>query len=392
MKHLSEIKEKNKSDILRLLYTKRKLSKKRIALELNLSSSVLTKLCNELLKEGVIIETEPLESTNVGRKEIGIEINPTYKYCFGVTINHKKTAVLLVDLKTNVIYQHKFITSLDAKDHLDNVIDLLNEIIKKYSLDKNSILGIGISIKGITDGINSYCGIWNSVINVKGYLEEKLKLPIVMDNGIRCSAMLEQFNTNYNNFLFIKYMEPGIGGAIVKHGRVLRGETHTIMDFGHMIMERDGDYCSICKRRGCLESIISIERSLQFANEHFNQNDSPILWDICNGNPDNISVENIIKAVDHGSIIYNKLFKQNATYLAIAIINTGALMNIKKIIMIGDFFSSNRFCEYFRSALLEYQLTPIFDDVEIQVHKNELLSPVALALNEFLFKSFKYIN
>ena len=222
MKHLTEIKEKNKSDILRLLYTKRELSKKRIALELGLSSSVLTKLCNELLNEGIIIETNPLKSSKVGRKEIGIEINPTYKYCFGITINHKKTAILLVDLKTNIICQRKFVTLLNAQKHLDNVIDCLSEIISKYSLDKNSILGIGISIKGITDGTKSYCGIWNSVIDVKGHLEEKLGLPVVMDNGIRCSAMLEQFHTNYNNFLFIKYMEPGIGGAIVKHGRVLR--------------------------------------------------------------------------------------------------------------------------------------------------------------------------
>lgn len=385
MTHISDIKDKNKHDIIRLLYTKHNLSKKRIALELGLSPSVLTKLCNELKEEGFIIETSPLESSNAGRKEIGISIKPDYKYCFGITLNHRKTSILLVDMSLNVLEEIEYSTSSNPEEHLNSIIDSLREIIKKKKLSLQKILGIGISLKGITDGTHTHSGIWNLEFNVKEVFEKSFNVPVVIDNGIRCSAMLEQLTTSDHNFLFIKYMEPGIGGAIVKHGRVLKGESHSIMDFGHLIMEKDGEYCPICKRRGCLESLISIESILQYAKDNFTNPKTSLLWDLCEGNIDNIDIHKITKAADMGCILYNKLFKHHAQYLAIALINALAVMDIKKVIMIGDLFSSRRFCEYFRYAIYEYQLTPIYDNIEIHIHKNELLSPIALALNEFVF-------
>ncbi|WMJ90085.1 ROK family transcriptional regulator [Anaerocolumna sp. MB42-C2] len=385
MTHISDIKDKNKHDIIKLLYTKHNLSKKRIAIELGLSPSVLTKLCNELKEEGLIMETSPLESLSAGRKEIGISIKPDYKYCFGITLNHKKTSILLVDMGLSVLDEVQFTTSSYPEEHLNGIIDSLRKLIDKHNLGPHQILGIGISLKGITDGIHTHSGIWNLQFNVKEVFERNLKIPVVIDNGIRCSAMLEQLTTSDNNFLFIKYMEPGIGGAVIKHGRVQKGESHSIMDFGHLIMDKEGDYCPICKRRGCLESLISIESILQYTKDNFSNNETSLLRDLCDGNIENINIQNIMQAADKGCILYNKLFKHHAEYLAIALINTLAVMDIKKVIMIGDLFSSKRFCEYFRYAIYEYQLTPIYDNIEIHIHKNELLSPIALVLNEFLF-------
>ncbi|ELV05801.1 hypothetical protein [Brachyspira hampsonii] len=60
-------------------------------------------------------------------------------------------------------------------------------------------------------------------------------------------------------------------------------------------------------------------------------------------------------------------------------------MDVNKIIIIGDLFSSKRFVSYFRTAVEEYQLTDIYDKIEMHFHENVLLSPVALLLNEYLF-------
>ncbi|WP_039954137.1 winged helix-turn-helix transcriptional regulator [Brachyspira hampsonii] len=76
MKHITEIKSKNKKDIIKLLYKKNIMSKKRIAAELELSPSVITKLCSELIKENILVEMNRIDSKKLGRKEVEIKINP----------------------------------------------------------------------------------------------------------------------------------------------------------------------------------------------------------------------------------------------------------------------------------------------------------------------------
>lgn len=383
MKHMADIKHKNKNDIIHLLYKKHNMSKKRIAIELALSPSVITKLCNELLAEQKIIETNPLNTNKAGRKEIQIKINPDYKKCIGIVMNHKKTTILLTDMNLNILQQTSLSTHSDPQVHMDSIINSLKKLIDHKHLQSNDILGIGISIKGATDGTFAYAGIWDYKVNVTDYLYDQLHIPVAMDNGIRCSAMLEQLYSTETNFIFIKYMEPGIGGAIVQDGQIKLGENHTILDFGHLIIDPEGEYCSVCKRRGCLESMISFEYIIEYTKTSFSSSFSPILWSLCEGNADFITIEKIIESVEKGCIQLNKLFQKIAGYFAMSLINTYALLDIKKFIIIGDLFSSKRFITYLNNSLYNYQLTPIAETIEFHVHENVLLSSVVLAINSF---------
>ncbi|MGV8982233.1 ROK family protein [Clostridium sp.] len=387
MQHLTEIKLKNKKKIIRLLYSKDNMSKKRIALNLNLSPSVITKLCGELINDGILVEANKIESESPisGRKEVKIIINPSYRTCIGIVINHKTTSILFTDLSLNVLYQEEIPTLSDANLHLNNTISLLRKLMNDLSLEKTSILGIGISIKGNTDGIYTNYGVWDCAVNIKDFFEEELEIPTVLDNGIRCSALLEQLHYSKDNFIFIKYGEFGIGGTLIKEHKLLYGENNNMVDVGHVIMNPQGEYCPICKRRGCLESIISIEKLVLHVKMKFSFSFSPILWNICEGDANKITLSNILTAADIGCIEINMLLKENASYFAIALINTYALLDTKKIIVIGKIFSCKRFITYLQSSLCEYQLTPIFDNIEFHIHDNILLSSIALALNHFLF-------
>lgn len=386
MNQISEVKLRNKRNILKPLCTKENMSKKRLSLQLGLSSSVLTKLCAELIEEGIIVESDTIASAGVGRKEVLLTINPTYCVLLGITINHKISTIILTDFSMNVLHTVSIPTTMNPEEHLHHLVDLCREIITE-STHKN-LLGIGISIKGVTDGESSLSGMWNKTVRVREYFAEKLSLNVVMDNGIRCSAMLDQFTNDNNNFIFIKYMEPGIGGSIVKHGQILRGATNTILDFGHMIVNPDGDYCPVCKRKGCLESTISFDRILHHIKSNFSEDAMPMLFEICEGDVERINIQTIITALDGGSIYLNTYFKKVAYYFAICLINTMAICDIKKVVLIGDLFASTRFKEYLRSEILVNQLTSMMDNIEMRVHENEFLSPVALAINEFIFTNY----
>ncbi|GCF94180.1 sugar kinase [Enterococcus florum] len=384
MKHISDIKENNKRSILKLLYQNKPYSKKRIAKKLSLSASVITKLCNELQDEGWITEQSTLNSGKAGRKEIEIVINASHKYCIGVVLNHLYTTIVLTDLQMNVIEKQRFDTLQESGKHVAQLIHSLSELITAHHLAPSDILGIGISIKGKTDGRISFSGIWETPVDIASVIEEELQLPVYLDNGIRCSALLESFTYEYRTFIFIKYMEPGIGGAVMKHGELLRGDHHLIMDFGHQIIDPSADYCPICKRRGCLESLISIEGIIQTLKQSFSPKNDPTLWDICNGDKNQITAETIVAAAEAGSIELNQLFKKTANDFAIALLNTVALWDIPRIILIGDFFLSRRFVQYVESALLELQLSPQTFSIDYNIHDDEDLSSIALLLKHEL--------
>lgn len=384
MANTSQVKEYNKKSILRLLYRKDNLSKKRIAKELNLSASVITKLCSELIQENLIVENNQIITGNKGRREIEININPNAKYCIGITIDHQKTVIVLTDLALNIIKTINLPILSDGHKHLDSIINSLNKLIVENNLSKTQFLGIGVSLKGFTDGERSINGIWNKPLKIREPLEEAMHIPVIMDNGIRCSALLEQLKFDENNFIFVKYMEPGIGATFLRNGELYRGESYFSMEIGHTIVDLNGDYCPLCHRKGCLERTISIEKMINEIKDNFSLQWCPELYYLCNGYSKNITLDLILKAADSGCIAINKLLKRNATYFAVAVINAHTMIDINKIIIISDLFSSERFSEYFKSAIFEYQLTPIYNNIQIHSHKNVILSPAALCISSFL--------
>ncbi|MVB10715.1 N-acetylglucosamine repressor [Caprobacter fermentans] len=384
MAHSYEIKQKNKRDILTLLYRKKDLSKKRIAQELHLSASVITKLCGELEQDRLIQETKAIVTGKAGRREIKIAINQNAAYCIGVTINHHTTAIVLTDMALNPMKTSRLSIDPDGNRHILKIINCVSELIASAGISPSQLIGVGVSIKGLTDGEKSIHGIWNVPVAVRKPMEEALHIPVVMDNGIRCSALLEQMTSDEDNFIFIKYMQPGIGATFLKDGEIYRGESYFSMEIGHTIIDPEGDYCPLCRRRGCLESVISIDRMTKEITEQFSPEWCPELYGLCEGSAENISLELILKAADNGSIEINRLLKRNARYFAIAVINAHTLIDIHKIMIVGTLFSSVRFSEYFKTFIYEYQLTPIYDMIQILPLKNMELSPAALCVHSFL--------
>lgn len=384
MTQLRAIKAKNKGNILKLLYTNEKLSKKRIALKLGLSFSVLTKLCAELESQGMIVQSEPISSQKAGRKEIAVGINGNYGHMLGIVLNHKKTTFLLTDFSMNICQEVTIPTHSDPTIHLPAMVAQCKALEASSGIRP---IGVGISIKGVTDGVSSFSGVFDREVDVTSYLQEVLNLPVVMDNGVRCSAMLYQFTAKDADFVYIKYMLPGIGASIVRDGQVVRGNRFTMADFGHMIVSPDGEFCPICKRRGCLESLISLEKILADATVVFSQEATPILYQLCGGDRESITMERVLRALDAGSLYFNDYFQQVAKLFTVALINTIVICDIQKVVILGDLFKSEQFCGYVRSQLQYHQLQTDFIKIELVEREKEELSAIALALNEFVFSS-----
>lgn len=386
MSRLADIKNKNKQDILTILFTQPYSSKKKIGQSLKLSPSAMTKLCAELMDEGAIVETTDSFNTNkVGRKEIALTINSTYGHVIGITINHQGTHLLLTDLRKNVLDHIQISTDINTEIFLETLINSLKELIKRNT-DISQILGFGISIKGRTDGLHSFSGIWNHTVSIVEPLQAAFNLPIIMDNGVRCSALQAQFETNLTDFTFIKYVEAGIGAALIEDGQIKTGQSHSIAEFGHMILDPTRDYCPVCKRKGCLESISSIENLLSTIKKNFSSHNYPILWELCNGDAKKINMKKINKAVEEGSIKINLIYQQYAENFAISLINYNTIVDRKHIFLSGEIFDSEQFQTFLKGRLVSLQLVPLWEQLTFYQTETEYLSSSVLAINEFFLK------
>ena len=97
--HLRAIREKNRINILKLLRTKKSVSKPQIAELLNLSPMSVSRLVRDLVNEGVCISSGPINNDkSIGRRPNIIRINPNYGMVVAICLSAFSKAVSIIDV------------------------------------------------------------------------------------------------------------------------------------------------------------------------------------------------------------------------------------------------------------------------------------------------------
>jgi len=140
---------------------------------------------------------------------------------------------------------------------LDNLVESVNEL---KSQQKTEIKAVGIGSPGCIDfehgqiiGVAANLPEWSNA-PIKNKLEEKINIPVFVDNDANLMALAEArlgAAKNYKNVVCLT-IGTGIGGAIIVDGNLYRGATYSAAEIGHMSIEFNGRKCR-CGNRGCLE-------------------------------------------------------------------------------------------------------------------------------------------
>jgi glucokinase len=97
-------------------------------------------------------------------------------------------------------------------------------------------------------------------VPLRGLLQERFGLPVVIDNDATVACLGEQrFGAGMGaSEMLMLTLGTGIGGGIIGHGRPYRGFSGAAAELGHMIIDVHGPRCSgTCPASGCLESFCS---------------------------------------------------------------------------------------------------------------------------------------
>lgn len=256
----SKIKETNRKKIIALLLEKNEITKLDISRILDISITTVSTNITELKNEGIVEDVRSLESTG-GRKAIAIKLDENCRYSIGVALTPNHIKIALVNLKKEIIEN---IRIRHKNNGIENLITIIGEnidfVMKKYNLDSEKLLGIGLSLPGTVDfqqGIVKY----SYLLGIKDFnLREKfeyLNVPIYVDNEANLSAYYEFLNRKdiVKNLLYVSITD-GLGLGIIINGKIYRGDNNSSGEFGHIKVSINGKKCK-CGAKGCLEAYTS---------------------------------------------------------------------------------------------------------------------------------------
>ena len=382
---------RNIANLLRYINTHEGATKLELAENLNLSPASLTKISKKLISENILYEKEKIKNN---RKRTDLLINYDKFKFIGIDLKTDVTKVVFTNINLKVSYTFTKENSCqikNAKDFFHNLFTEIQTFIKKNNVKEDEILGMGIMIN-LSEFHNKYHNYsfleelnYEKLIEfAKGYFN----FPIIVDTFIRALSLYQTFcEPSINNFFFMKY-NTLIEGSIIVNNQLVK----PFMDFNkklglnHVIIEPDSDvFCPTCKRKGCIETMISSSSIIKQLTEKYK--DSPEI----SKNYKEHGFDYLVERAEKGEVEECLVLKKIANYTALLILNIDAVFSLDNFVVSGKLFKSPIFKNYLMISLQSYQLTEIEENFIVShiEESSEFLASAYLPIN-YLFYNYNF--
>ena len=153
--------------------------------------------------------------------------------------------VAFSDREGNLIEKGHVDVAETFEELMSNIGAWINSMKEKYEIE-----GIAISSPGAVDSVTGIVGGASAVPCIHGpnwreEIRNRFGLEIAIENDANCAALAEVFSGSAKDVKEMMFLVcgTGIGGAIVKEGKIHHGEHLHGGEFGYMLMEeRDGRF------------------------------------------------------------------------------------------------------------------------------------------------------
>lgn len=255
----SAIGQANRSRVLELLHRNGPASRAQLARQLGVGRATVATILQPLIADGTLVEGDFVASSPSGGKparplwfnphgaELGsMRIAPT-----GVT-----AARLGIDGTIRHEVQHPVTEGCGLGEFEEAIVGAAAACFSGHPL-----LGIGIAASGM---ININTGVILSlhlapVLNrypVAEVLGREFSVPVIVDHHPRVQALGDQwfgYGRQLSHFASV-YTGEALGFGIVHEGAIIRGEGGAGGEYGHMVVDMNGERC-LCGRAGCWETV-----------------------------------------------------------------------------------------------------------------------------------------
>ncbi len=403
-RNINLVKQHNLHVILLNLLYEPVLSRSQLAKQTNLSNTTITNLISELIEQGIVTEKDDtIEDQEklrpVGRPRTRICLEPNARFVIGVHIGVGAFRVAITNLRAEIVHSRlqNFDINTPSTEVLNQITSEIESVIAESSLDQQKFLGVGVGASGLVDfttGVNLVAPNlnWHDV-PIREYLQDKLPLPVIVDNNVRTMAIGETYfgaGHGVDSVAFV-YGRTGVGAGLTFKGQVFRGSAKGAGEIGHSVILPHGGEACRCGNSGCLETLVSESVILQRAENIAQLTPNGILASILNGNPENSSIESVFEAARQGDAQVKEMLEERAYYLGVALANLINLFN-PELILLGGIFSRGEdlFIEPITRTIQKMAFGGMGKNVRLQATsfgwKAGVIGAAALALLHFFYQ------
>lgn len=240
-----------------------------------LARSTVSTVLSDLRDVGIVVETSPDASVPrlVGRPVKRVSLNPHTGTAVGIHLGLAEIELAVLDMAHNFVCRSQLTLGRDyaPSDAVEAALEELTSEFAQHDRSFDGLIGIGISVSGPVspDGRvlrSSILPQWAGV-NIFELFSPRFECPVKVENEANCGAIAEMTwgaAVGEPDFVSMK-IGLGVGGAIIKDGRLVTGIAGGAGEFGHICLVPDGALCR-CGNRGCLETIASFATPLEQLN------------------------------------------------------------------------------------------------------------------------------
>ncbi len=382
-----------KQSVIRELYYNKQLSIHNLGKTIKMSTPTITRAIDELVTNEMVKEIGIGESTG-GRRPSIYGLNPTSRYVMGIDLERYFIRMGIFDFDNKPVSEiHELNEGLDTHpDILGFITEKVFELIEAYNIDREKLLGIGISLPGLIDvksGI-SYTYLNTGTPTAKE-LMDRLGLPVFVEQDTRTMAWGEQafgLARGHENVLCLN-VGSGIGLSMILNGKIYTGHSGYSGEFGHIQIEPNGQLCH-CGKIGCIETVASGKVLISRAKKELSEGASSHITEMVQNDLSKVNIKVILEAAKVGDQYAIDLLAKIGEALGKGISTLIHLYNPELIILGGEM-----------SKAADYLVSPIESNLNIftiaRIRKDativaselgdnaRLMGTVALVMNKIFY-------
>jgi predicted NBD/HSP70 family sugar kinase len=262
MVDINDIRGINQTVFLHLIRERQPISRSEISKLTGLRAGTVSSIVSRLLRSKAIYEGAEGPSSG-GRKPTYLYINGENAYVLAVDIGVKDTIYAISDFNGRILMQKTLLTKGSSTEFLAYLATEIEKTMQKHYA-RTKFAAVGVSVPGLINRNSGEVAVspnleWNNA-PVKAILEEKLKLPVFVENDANAAAYSELWygpldEIKVRTLLYILVVD-GLGTGLIIDGKLHVGSQIGLGGFGHMSIEPNGEVCS-CGRKGCWETLAS---------------------------------------------------------------------------------------------------------------------------------------
>ncbi len=324
--------------VLKTIYEQAAISRADVARITGLTRATVSEIVGGLIDEGLIDEVG-IGASAGGKPPILVSLCDNSRQLICVDLGGREFRGALVDLRGKTHCALSAPTGNQTGDALvERLLDLIDQLIQEAEAP---LIGIGVSVPGLTDPLNGIVRRsirldWTDLALGK-LLEQRFHLPIYLMNDSHAAALAEYTFGEYSQTpnLIVVRVDEGIGCGIILSGHLHYGDGYGAGEIGHLTVMDGGRQC-LCGNYGCLETVASPRAILQRLQEL-----SEYEWISFSAGetarPEQITWDFVREAFLAGDETVTELVKEAGRYLGVSIANLVSILNVHHIIITGSF-------------------------------------------------------